>query len=58
MVFKRLYLSLDDMDSVVGIAAVRKSEPSMCEVVLENIARGKTEVMSSRFLIENMGYKD
>ncbi|ODN03482.1 Serine/threonine-protein kinase atr [Orchesella cincta] len=40
---QRIYVSLNDMDSVIGIAAVRDSDPSLCEIVLENIAKWKME---------------
>ncbi|CAL8133853.1 unnamed protein product [Orchesella dallaii] len=40
---QRIYVSLNDMDSVIGIAAVRDGDPSLCEIVLENIGKRKME---------------
>lgn len=40
---QRIYVSLGDMDSVLGVSAVRKEEPSKCELILENTVQNKME---------------
>jgi hypothetical protein len=42
--YQQLHVSLNDMDSVLGVAAIRKRDPAMNEIVLENIAKGRKEV--------------
>lgn len=35
---------LDDPDGVAGVAAIRKEEPSLMDLILENEATGKSDV--------------
>jgi len=43
---QRIYVALEDFDSLLGVAAKRKQKPSLIEDILEKLATGNTEVKS------------
>lgn len=39
---QKIYICLDDMDSVGGVSAIRRGHPTFTEQILENLVKGKT----------------
>ncbi len=40
---QKIYISLDDMDSVGGVSAIRRGYPTFAEQILENLVKGRTQ---------------
>lgn len=53
---QKIYISLDDMDSVGGVSAIRTTLPTFAEKILENLVKGKTQ--ESVKLLEEKAIRD